>query len=125
MENAAWISAAREMKISHVVIDRAHCISMWGQSFRPNYPKNRKSCKTVTKELSGLGYYGKLQPPRVQADIIEQVGSDLIPIRGQLLRHNIGLYVVDVQVRRKNSFGWLNIYPGFAKTGIVLYRHTG
>lgn len=37
MENAEWIVAAREMKIAMVVIDEAHCISMWGQSFRPDY----------------------------------------------------------------------------------------
>lgn len=28
MENAGWISAAREMKIAMVVIDEAHCISV-------------------------------------------------------------------------------------------------
>jgi ATP-dependent DNA helicase RecQ len=44
----------------------------------------------------------------VQADIIEQVGSDLIPVRGQLLRHNLRLFVVQVQ-NEDEKFFWLPV----------------
>jgi ATP-dependent DNA helicase RecQ len=48
--------------------------------------------------------------PRVQEDIIEQVGSDLLPIRGQLLRHNLRLFVVHVK-SEDEKFLWLAICP--------------
>jgi len=54
MENAAWISTAREMKIAMVVIDEAHCISMWGQSFRPNYRRIVNLVKLLPKDFPVL-----------------------------------------------------------------------
>ena len=57
MENAAWITAAREMKIAMVVIDEAHCISMWGAKFSSQLPKDCKPCTFITKEFSGFGNY--------------------------------------------------------------------
>ncbi len=118
MENAKWISAAREMKIAMVVIDEAHCISMWGQSFRPNYRRIVYLVRLLPKNFPVLATTATATP-RVEADIIDQVGSDLIPIRGQLLRSNIGLYVVTVQ-HEDDKFMWLAEYlPKLAKPGIV------
>jgi ATP-dependent DNA helicase RecQ len=118
MENATWISAAREMKIAMVVIDEAHCISMWGQSFRPNYRRIVNLVKLLPKNFPVLATTATATP-RVQADIIEQVGTDLIPIRGQLLRSNIRLFVVTVQSEDEKFF-WLAAYlPKLNKTGIV------
>ncbi len=118
MENATWISAAREMKIAMVVIDEAHCISMWGQSFRPNYRRIVNLVKLLPKNFPVLATTATATP-RVQADIIEQVGPDLMPIRGQLLRSNIRLFVVTVQSEDEKFF-WLAEYlPKLKKIGIV------
>jgi ATP-dependent DNA helicase RecQ len=118
MENATWITAAREMKIAMVVIDEAHCISMWGQSFRPNYRRIVNLVRLLPKNFPVLATTATATP-RVQADIIEQVGSDLIPIRGQLLRSNIKLFVVIV-ASEDEKFFWLAEYlPKLKKTGIV------
>lgn len=118
MENATWITAAREMKIAMVVIDEAHCISMWGQSFRPNYRRIVNLVRLLPKNFPVLATTATATP-RVQEDIIEQVGTDLIPIRGQLMRSNIRLFVVHVESEDEKFF-WLATYlPKLRKTGIV------
>ena len=118
MENAAWMTASRNMKIAMVVIDEAHCISIWGQSFRPNYRRIVNLVKLLPKNFPVLATTATATP-RVEADIIEQVGSDLIPVRGQLLRFNLGLFVVHVQTEDEKFF-WLAEYlPKLAKPGII------
>ena len=118
MENAEWISAAREMKIAMVVIDEAHCISMWGQSFRPNYRRIVNLVRLLPKSFPVLATTATATP-RVQADIIEQAGTDMIPVRGQLLRPNIRLFVVRVNSEDEKFF-WLAEYlPRLPKPGII------
>ncbi|MBW6492413.1 MAG: RecQ family ATP-dependent DNA helicase [Lentimicrobium sp.] len=118
MENATWITAAREMKIAMVVIDEAHCISMWGQSFRPNYRRIVNLVRLLPKNFPVLATTATATP-RVQEDIIEQVGTDLIPIRGQLLRSNIRLFVVTLQSEDEKFFWLAEYFPKLKKTGIV------
>ena len=48
-------SCKREMKIAMVVIDEAHCISMWGAKLPPQLPKNSQPCSIITQEFSGIG----------------------------------------------------------------------
>lgn len=118
MENAAWISSARTMKIAMVVIDEAHCISVWGQSFRPNYRRIVNLVRLLPKNFPVLATTATATP-RVQTDIIEQVGSDVIIIRGQLVRPNIRLFVVIVQ-SEDEKFLWIAEYlPKLKKPGII------
>jgi ATP-dependent DNA helicase RecQ len=118
MENAAWISAAREMNIAMIVIDEAHCISIWGQSFRPNYRRIVNLVKLLPASFPILATTATATH-RVQLDIIDQVGQDLKPIRGKLLRSNISLFVVKVQTEEE-KFIWLAEYFGrLPKTGII------
>src|SRR5687768_1256040 len=128
MENAAWIVAAREMKISMIVVDEAHCISIWGQNFRPNYRRIVNLVKLLPKNFPVLATTATATA-RVQEDIIEQVGSDLIPVRGQLMRPNISLNVVKVK-SEDEKFYWLAQYlhripkPGIIYTGTVADTET-
>ncbi len=118
MENAAWITAAREMKIAMVVIDEAHCISIWGHSFRPNYRRIVNLVRLLPKNFPVLATTATATP-RVQEDIIEQVGTDLITIRGQLMRPNIRLFVVHVESEDEKFFWLAKYFPELKKPGII------
>ncbi len=118
MENAEWITAAREMNIAMIVIDEAHCISIWGQSFRPNYLRIVNLVKLLPKHFPVLATTATATP-RVEADIIEQVGSGLKSIRGRLLRPNICLGVVHL-MHEDEKFYWLAVnMPKLSKPGII------
>ena len=43
-----FLSFAKEMKISMVCVDEAHCVSQWGQDFRPHYLQIREFLKEMT-----------------------------------------------------------------------------
>ncbi|SDA96035.1 ATP-dependent DNA helicase RecQ [Algoriphagus alkaliphilus] len=118
MENAEWISASKEMKIAMIVIDEAHCISIWGQSFRPNYRRIVNLVKLLPKTFPVLATTATATP-RVEQDIIDQVGSDLVPIRGRLLRSNIGLTVVKVQSQAEKMIWLGKVMDHLPKPGIV------
>ena len=118
MENAEWISSAEKMKIGMVVIDEAHCISIWGQSFRPNYRRIVNLINLLPKNFPVLATTATATP-RVQVDIIEQIGSDLVCIRGQLIRPNIKLSVIEVQSEDEKYIWIAENLPKLKKSGII------
>lgn len=118
MENAEWITAAREMKIALVVIDEAHCISLWGQSFRPNYRRIVHLVRLLPAEFPVLAATATATP-RVQSDIIEQIGSNTELVRGTLLRPNIRLVVHTVGSEEEKMLWLARHLPPMERAGIV------
>lgn len=71
-----------------IAIDESHCISMWGNSFRPSY-KSLKCLKEWFPEVPLMALTGTATF-KVQNDIIEELGlKDALVIRGTSNRPNL------------------------------------
>jgi len=94
-ENSVWIEATRQMDLSMVVVDEAHCISVWGHDFRPAF---RRIINLVNLLPNGFPVLATTATAtkRVEADIAKQMGGNLSIIRGNLMRDNFKLLVIKV-----------------------------
>jgi len=94
-ENKEWLEATREMNLSMVVIDEAHCISVWGHDFRPAFRRIINLVNLLPKGLPVLATTATATK-RVEYDIKLQMGTNLKVIRGKLMRENFNLLVIPV-----------------------------
>jgi ATP-dependent DNA helicase RecQ len=94
-ENSEWIEATRQMNLSMVVVDEAHCISVWGHDFRPAFKRIINLLKLLPKGLPVLATTATATK-RVELDIAQQIGNNILTIRGNLMRDNFKLFVVKV-----------------------------
>ena len=104
-ENSEWIEATRQMNLSMVVVDEAHCISVWGHDFRPSFRRILNLVNLLPKGMPILATTATATK-KVEADIAQQMGSNLIIIRGNLMRKNFRLFVIKVNSEDKKLI-WL------------------
>ncbi|MDR2081812.1 MAG: RecQ family ATP-dependent DNA helicase [Campylobacteraceae bacterium] len=94
-ENSEWIEATQQMDLSMVVVDEAHCISVWGHDFRPAFKRIINLVKLLPKGLPVLATTATATK-LVEQDITNQIGNGISVIRGNLMRDNFKLFVVKV-----------------------------
>ena len=93
-----FLHALRRADVNRLVIDEAHCVSVWGHDFRPDY-------LTIGRARQSLGNPPLLAmtataPPRVRRDIVKHLGDPsagsghgLRIIAGDVTRPNLQLEV--------------------------------
>jgi ATP-dependent DNA helicase RecQ len=121
-ENAEWIEATHQMDLSMVVVDEAHCISVWGHDFRPAFRRIVNLVNLLPKGLPVLATTATATK-KVESDIYEQLGSNLTIIRGNLMRANFKLYVIKVNSEDEKLI-WLGQYIEKLPGSGVLYSGT-
>ncbi len=95
-ENDEWLEAVRKIRLSMVVIDEAHCISVWGHDFRPAFRRIINLVKLLPGNLPVLATTATATK-RVEQDIASQVAGGIKVLRGNLMRENFRLFVVRVK----------------------------
>ena len=75
-----------------LVVDEVHCISIWGHDFRPDYRRLGALVKALPPGIPVLGTTATAND-NVVRDIEEQLGDDLVTIRGTLERESLVLQV--------------------------------
>jgi ATP-dependent DNA helicase RecQ len=68
----SFTAALRDLRVTRLAIDEAHCISSWGHDFRPDYRRLREAA-----ELCGrppIGAFTATATPRVRDDIVSSLG---------------------------------------------------
>ena len=63
----------KELKISFVAVDEAHCISEWGHDFRPEYRRIKQMIKGISSEIPVMALTATATP-KVQGDIQKNLG---------------------------------------------------
>ena len=96
-ENSDWIEATQQMKLSMVVVDEAHCISVWGHDFRPAFKRIINLVRLLPRGGIPVLATTATATKRVELDIAQQIGSGITVIRGNLMRDNFKLFVIKVQ----------------------------
>ncbi|MCZ2084457.1 MULTISPECIES: DNA helicase RecQ [unclassified Kaistella] len=106
----------REVKISFVAIDEAHCISEWGHDFRPEY-RNLKSIIDKVADVPVIALTATATP-KVQDDIQKTLGmSNALVFKESFNRPNL-YYEVRPKVNiDREIVKFINARKG--KTGIV------
>jgi ATP-dependent DNA helicase RecQ len=73
-----------------VVVDEAHCVSDWGHDFRPDYRRLRTLLGQLAVGVPVLATTATANG-RVTADVAEQLGTDVLVLRGALGRESLRL----------------------------------
>lgn len=73
LENEAFVSICQKLKISYIAVDEAHCVSQWGQDFRPSYLKIPEFIKKLPKRPV-IGAFTATATGEVRADIVKILG---------------------------------------------------
>lgn len=117
LRDHAFLRALRTAGASLVVIDEAHCISMWGHDFRPDY-------LFIPKALPELGDPTVLAitataTPAMATQIASGLGRDLERLRISVFRPNLFYEVHELENRERKVAKVIDICRQEEGTGIV------
>jgi ATP-dependent DNA helicase RecQ len=112
-----YVSFLKNVPISFVAIDEAHCISEWGHDFRPEY----RNLKHIIKQLGDVPIIGltATATPKVQEDILKNLDmTDAKTFKASFNRPNL---YYEVRTKTKNIesdiIRFINQHKG--KSGII------
>ncbi|GAB3244867.1 RecQ family ATP-dependent DNA helicase [Nocardioides dilutus] len=88
-----------------LVVDEAHCISDWGHDFRPDYRRIRTLLDDLPEGIPVLATTATANA-RVTDDVADQLGSDVLVLRGSLDRESLRLGVVRLKTAQQR-LAWL------------------
>lgn len=89
LESAAFLNMCRSIRISMVAVDEAHCVSQWGQDFRPGYLNIRKFISQLYFRPV-IGAFTATATDEVKRDIISLLGlNDSVAVTTGFDRPNL------------------------------------
>ncbi|HPB44712.1 MAG: RecQ family ATP-dependent DNA helicase [Microthrixaceae bacterium] len=88
-----------------LVIDEAHCISDWGHDFRPDYRRIRDAIANLDPSTPVIATTATANE-RVSLDVAEQLGDDVLVLRGTLDRESLSLGVTNLATQAER-LAWL------------------
>ena len=105
LQNPLWQEFQTRLPIRAVVIDEAHCISIWGHDFRPDYRRIVNLVRLLPREVPVVAVTATATR-RVEQDVREQIGEPFLVLRGSLARPNLRLSVIHT-ASEADKLAWL------------------
>ena len=103
LETPAFQDLCREIAVPLVAVDEAHCVSQWGQDFRPSYLRIRDFVESLPARPV-LGAFTATATPEVRDDIRDLLGlQDPFCVATGFDRPNLRFAVENVPQREKTN----------------------
>lgn len=115
--NPAFLSFAAGARISLVAVDEAHCVSQWGQDFRPSYLLIREFVSRLPVRPP-VAAFTATATPEVRSDIRAMLGlADPLEITTGFDRANLRFSVVKPKDKFSETLNVIKRNPG--RSGII------
>lgn len=120
LNNMIFNKRVEDFKISFLAVDEAHCISEWGQDFRPSYQNIQRFRDQLATPPPVLALTATATT-KVILDIQERLGlKDVRIFRKSFKRENIGIYTEETSNKYDRVFQFLRNTP----TSGIIYTAT-
>ncbi|MGC9523539.1 MAG: RecQ family ATP-dependent DNA helicase, partial [Anaerolineae bacterium] len=105
--------------VHRLVVDEAHCVSVWGHDFRPDYLKLAEAWEALGRPP--ILALTATAPPRVRRDIIQHLspGHPMATVTGNVIRENLHLEVFFAANRDEKTRRLIEVCANEAGSGIV------
>lgn len=121
--NNDFVLFLKRLKISLIAVDEAHCISMWGHNFRPEY----REIRILRDAFPGVPVVALTATaiPEVREDIIKQLELKNPNVYvGSFNRENLFYYIKEKKKAKEQIVQYLNENPGACGIIYCLSRKT-
>ncbi len=119
----AWL---QDVDIARIAVDEAHCISLWGHSFRPEYAMIPTAVAAAAGQRLPVAAVTATATPEVLEDVTRLLG--LAPGGGPLVssvdRPEIHYYVEPCQNRKDRDLRVVQVVEAFRRRSAIVYVPT-
>ncbi len=117
LESESFVEMLKNIKISMIAVDEAHCVSQWGHDFRPSYLKIR-NLRDISNDNPVVSAFTATATPEVKGDIINLIGlNDHYEIITGYDRKNLKFEVVRINKKFQYILKYIEDHKG--KAGII------
>ncbi|MDO5614573.1 MAG: ATP-dependent DNA helicase RecQ [Cruoricaptor ignavus] len=118
LQNSTFLQEIEDIEISFIAVDEAHCISEWGQDFRPSY-QNIKPFREQYKQLPCIALTATATP-KVLEEIKQKLGlKDVQIFQQSFSRNNLSIIMEEVADKYQKIF---EILKYNSSSGIIYTR---
>src|SRR5690625_6844564 len=101
LHSTLWLNMARDLNLSMVAVDEAHCVSQWGHDFRPHYREIRKQIDLLEQNPRWIALTATATP-EVREDIIKNLELENPEVVASgFQRPNLQWWVTQTEQKRK------------------------
>ena len=119
----AWLEA---VDVARIAVDEAHCISLWGHSFRPEYAMIPRAVAAVAGGRLPVAAVTATGTPEVIEDVarlleLQHIGEPLV---GSVDRPEIRYYVERCRNRKDRDLRAVQVVEAFRRRSAIVYVPT-
>lgn len=125
LQNQAFQKLCQQITISLMVVDEAHCISQWGDGFRPEFRQIAQFIDQLPKRPKIIAVTASATP-RVEADIRQQLhfNQNCFRYSAGVDRPNLALQVIQCNNTLEQQLLLLRLLQKHASESVIIYCAT-